>query len=205
LAMALTKARQVWLGKDAMQKAIDKWSWNIVWEELVEMYYEWYGPSGIAMYIKCITPNTNRSASNVKAILTKYGGNMWEPGSVSWQFTQIGELVIDGKVRIEQEKWNDVEYIDPIDSDAFEIAVIESGASDYEIEENTALVTTTMEDWVTVDKRFTKHDLHTSESWLTFVAENTIELDEKAEEKLQRLIDVLEEDEDVDTVRHNAG
>jgi len=205
LASALTKARQVGLGKDAMQKAIDKGAWNIEGEELVEIYYEWYGPNGIAMYIKCITPNTNRSASNVKAILTKYGGNMWEPWSVSWQFTQIGELVIDGRVRIENEKGNEVEYIDPLDEHEFEIAVMESGASDYEIEDNSALVTTLMEDWVAVDKRFTQHQRHASESWLTFIAENTLQLDEKWEEKLQKLIDVLEEDDDVDTVWHNAG
>lgn len=205
LALALTKARQVWLGRDAMDKAIAKWSGNVVGEELVEIYYEWYGPNGIAMYIKCITPNTNRSASNVKATLVKYGGNMWEPGSVSWQFTQIWELIIDWKVRIENEKWNDVEYIDPLDVDEFEMAVMESWADDYELEENIACVTTSMEDYVWVNKRFEEAGWHMTESWLTFIAENTIALDTVGEEKLQRLIDVLEEDEDVDTVWHNAG
>lgn len=86
LATVLGTAKSSWLPKDVIEKAVNKWSWQGGWDELQEIYYEWYGPEWIAMYIKCITSNTNRSAASVRATLTKYNGNMWEVWSVAWQF-----------------------------------------------------------------------------------------------------------------------
>lgn len=205
LSTALVKARQAGLSKDAIQKAIDKGAGNIAWEELVEIFYEWYGTHGIALYIKCITSNTNRSGSRVKAILTKYGGSMWAPGSVAWQFQQKGEIYIDGKLKIENIKWKNIEAIEALNEEEFELAVMETVAEDYEIEGWIARIVTARDDYISTVQKLEQEWRHIDESDLVFLAENTIHVDDDAMSKLEKLIDVLEDDEDVDTVRHNAA
>lgn len=205
LDTALTKARQAGLPKDVIQKAIDKGAGNVEWEELVEVYYEWYGPNGTALYIKCVTSNTNRSGSNVRALLTKMGWSLWEPWSVSWQFAEKWELFVSGKIKKEIVKGKEVEEVLPLDIDAFEMAVLETPAEDYEIDDGVGRIITSREDFVTTVKYFEEHNWKIEQSDLTFLAENEISLEEAEEEKLQKMIDALDEDDDVDTVYHNVA
>ena len=206
---ALTKARQAGLPKDVIQKAIDKGAGNIEGEELQEIFYEWYGPNGVALYIKCVTTNTNRTSSVVRSTLTKYGWNLGEPGSVSWQFNEKGEIFVNGTLKTEQVKWKEIEKIIPLNEEVFELAVLETPAEDYEIIDNdneqVARVVTSRDDFMATVKALELHDRNIEQSDLQFLAENEIELDEAGEQKLERLIEALEEDDDVDTVWHNAA
>lgn len=208
LEQALVKARQAGLPKHVIQKAVDKGSGKIAGEELVEIFYEWYGIAGVALYIKCITGNTNRSASSVKSTLVKYGGSMGAPGSVSRQFTEKWEIYVSGKWEAQSVKWKEIIKTLSLDQEAFEIDILETAAEDYEIDEEEwekiARVVTSREDFVGVVKFLEEQKWKIENADLVFLADNTISLDTEQEEKLQRLIDAIEENEDVDTVRHNA-
>ena len=219
LEQALVKARQAGLPKHVIQKAIDKGSWKVAGEELVEMFYEWYGTAGVALYIKCITSNTNRSASNVKSTLVKYGGSMGAPGSVSWQFTEKGEMYITWKVQTEKNKWKEITNILPLNEamqEELEMTILDTSAEDYEFiqsDENDevewnkmiARILTSKEDFVDVVKYLESKSWKIEDADLAFLADNTINLNDEQTEKLQKMIDALEEIEDVDTVRHNGN
>jgi len=109
LSTAVANAKSAWVPKNVIEKAIAKWSGADKWENLEEIFYEGYGPAGVAMYIKCITSNKNRSASNVRAILTKFWWNMGQAGSVAWQFSPKWVIFTSWKVEIVKEKGKEIE------------------------------------------------------------------------------------------------
>lgn len=203
LDLAIRKAKSAWVTKDVIQRAVDKWSGKVEGEELQEIYYEWYGSWGVALYIKVITDNTNRSASNVKTIVEKAGWSMWNPGSVGWQFTEKWEIVIDGTIEKLIEKWNEVEKWHPLDEEKFEMDVLESGAEDYEIEEWTAIVTTSKEDYINATKYFSEQWYRIDDANLQFVPENSLEVDDETREKVEKLVGLLDDDDDVEVVWTN--
>ncbi len=204
LATVLSTAKSAGLPKDVIEKAIKKGSGQLWWEELQELYYEWYGPEWVAMYIKCITSNTNRSAASIRSILTKYAGNMWEVGSVAWQFEQKWVIYISWKLKIEKVKGNNIETVEPLNNDLLEEDIMETDVEDYEISEDGARIVTEFEDFINVSKFFQEKFYKIDNAEIEFIAKNTIKLSQEWEEKLDRLIEALEEDEDVDSVFHNA-
>lgn len=205
LETALVKARQEWLPKDVIQKAIDKGAGNDTDEQLVEIFYEWYGPGWIALYIKCVTSNTNRSWWNVRAILTKYWWSLGSPWSVAWQFQEKWEIYVSWKIEFDTQRWKQVEELLPLDEELFELAIMETPAENYEFDDGIARIVTSKEHLITTVKQLESNDRKIESSEISFLADNEIVLDERWEEKLERLIEMLEEDDDVDTVWHNAG
>lgn len=203
LDLAVRKAKSAGVSKDVIQRAIDKWSGKLEGEDLQEIFYEWYGAWGIALYIKAVTDNTNRSAANVKTIVEKAWGSMGNPGSVSRQFVEKWEIVIDGTIEKVIEKWNEVEKYHPLEEDMFEMDVLESGAEDYEIQEWVAIITTSKEDYIGATKFFGEKGYKIDDANLQFVPENTITADQTTREKVEKLVGLLEDDDDVDTVWTN--
>jgi YebC/PmpR family DNA-binding regulatory protein len=204
LETALTKAKQAGLPKDVIKKAIDKGAGNLEGEDLEEVFYEGHGPGGVALYIKCVTSNTNRSGATVRSILAKYGASLGKPGSVSRGFQEKGELYISGQIDRQTVKGKEVESVLPFDRDLFELAVLETPAEDYQLEDQVGRVITAREAFVDTLKWFEQHDRNVEQSDLVFLADNELILDEVDEAKLEKLIDELDEDDDVDTVYHNA-
>jgi len=204
LDVAIKKWKQAGLPKDVIQKAIDKGAGNDTGETLTEIYYEWYGPSGVALYIKCVTPNTNRSSASVRTTLAKYGGNMWDPWSVGWQFAEKGEIFVSGKIHVEKIKGKDIESILPLNEEEFELEIMETNAEDYQIDDGIARILTNREDFMATVNHIERAWRKIEQSDLSYIAENTITLDETWEKKLETIIEMLEDDEDVDTVWHNA-
>jgi len=204
LELAITKAKAAGVPKPVIEKAIAKWSWQVQWENLEEIFYEWYWPAWVAMYIKCITSNKNRSAANVRAILTKYGWNMWQAGSVAWQFSPKWVILTSGKIEKVKEKWKEIEKIIPID-DSFEEILLETDVEDYEIKDWLARIVTAREDLAKVTKFLEDKGYKIESSEIEYIPENTINLTEEDEKKLERLIDALEDDDDVDSIFHNAA
>ena len=204
LALAISKAKSAGVPKPVIEKAIAKWSGQVQWENLEEIFYEGYGPAGVALYIKCITSNRNRSAANVRAILTKYGGNMWQAWSVAWQFEPKGVIYISWRIEKVKEKWKEIEKILSLD-EAFEEDILETDVEDYEVDENGARIVTAREDLAKVTKFFEDKWYKIESSEIEYVPQNTVSLSAEDEEKLQRLLDALEDDDDVDSVYHNAG
>ena len=203
LELALQKARQYNLPRDVIDKAIMKWSWQLKWEDLQEIIYEWYGPGGVAVLIKTLTDNTNRTSSNLKIILFKYGGSLWEPGSVSWQFEQKWVFIIDGKFEMVLEKWNEIEKVYPLEMEEAEIELMDLDMEDIEEEDWKLVLTVDKNNFTTVRDELKKLWYHVIESWLHYLPENTLALSDEDAEQLVILVENLEEDEDVDIVYTN--
>lgn len=205
LELALSKAKQYNLPREVVEKAILKWSGNLEGENLEEIFYEWYGPEGVALLIKALTPNTNRSASSIKQIMNKYGWTLWAIGSVAWQFKEQWVLVIDGISETAQDKWKTIERVLPLHKEELEERAMELPISDFEADENTVVIYTDKKDFAIVQNALEKFHYHMVEADIQFIPENMITLNEDAKTRLYTLLDMLEDDEDVDHVWHNLG
>lgn len=204
LATLLLKAKEASLPKDVVQRAIEKWSGTGEWDQLMEMFYEGYGPGGSAIYVKCIASNSMRTASGVRAIMAKYGGNMAEPGAVKRQFEEKGEIYISEKWKTKNEKWKIVQEFAPIVFDELENDIMETNAENYELDEESVRVITSRDDFLGVKNALESKWYKCDEADLQFLPTTTVELDDALYTKFERLIEMLEDDEDVDMVWHNV-
>ncbi len=204
LAQAMQKARQNGVPRDVIEKAVKKWSGQLSSVAYNEIYYEWYGPGWCAIYIKTFTDNSNRTSTNVRVTLQKYGGSIGEPGSVARQFEQKGIITIAGKVRIENIKWNDTEFIDPYDSNQLEMDLIELWAEDVEFEDGVCIATTSRNDYFAVDTGLTDLGYKITQSDIECICENMMSLSESDQSQLDTLLEHIEEDDDVEKVWTNV-
>ncbi len=203
LELALQKAKQYNLPRDVIDKAIKKWSGQLKWDDLQEIMYEWYGPGWVAVLIKTLTDNTYRTSPNIKVILAKYGGSLWEPGSVSWQFLQKGVFIIDGKFEIVNEKWNDVEKVYPLDMDEAEMELMDMDVEDIDNEDWKLVLTVDKNNFITMREELKVKWYHVIEWEMHYLPENTVWLSEIDSQQLDLLLENLDEDEDVDCVYSN--
>lgn len=190
LRAVLEKARSNNMPKDNIQKAIDKAVGGAGGEEYESVRYEGYGPSGVALMIDCLTDNRNRTAMLVRSTLTKRGGNLGTDGSVSYLFERKGVIVTDKSV----------------DEDEAMMVALDNGALDFLVNDHNYEIYTSVEDFIKVKEALEElgvKEFITSE--VTFVASNLIELDEEQTEKVQNLIDTLEDIDDVQNVYSNLG
>ena len=190
LRAVLEKARSNNMPKDNIQKAIDKAVGGAGGEEYESVRYEGYGPSGVALMIDCLTDNRNRTAMLVRSTLTKRGGNLGTDGSVSYLFERKGVIVTDKSV----------------DEDEAMMVALDNGALDFVFNDDNYEIYTPVEDFIKVKEALEElgvKEFITSE--VTFVASNLIELDEEQTEKVQNLIDTLEDIDDVQNVYSNLG
>jgi len=190
LRAVLEKARSNNMPKDNIQKAIDKAIGGAAGEDYESVRYEGYAPGGVALMIDCLTDNRNRTAMLVRSTLTKRGGNLGTDGSVSYMFERKGVIVIDKT----------------IDEDEAMMACLDNGALDFITNDDNFEIYTTTEDFVKVKEALESlgvKDFLTSE--ITFVASNLIELDDEQSEKVQTLIETLEDIDDVQSVYSNLG
>ena len=158
--------------------------------EIVEIFYDGFGPSGVAFYVHCITDNRNRSYTNVRTIFSKNGGNLGELGTVAWMFERKGMLTIDCEGK-------DVEEI--------ELMLIESGADDFEEHEGELTVYTDSAETQKVAEAAEKLGLEVKKKEITYLPKQEVPItDKQVAEKVIHLIDLLEDDEDVQTVYVNA-
>ena len=190
LRAVLEKARSNNMPKDNIQKAIDKAVGGGSGEDYESIRYEGYAPGGIALMIDCLTDNRNRTAMLVRSTLTKRGGNLGTDGSVSYMFERKGVIVIP----------NDVSEDDAM------MTSLDSGALDFITNDDNYEIYTAPEDFIKVKEALEGlgvKEFITSE--VTFVASNLIELDSEQEEKVQNLIEALEDIDDVQNVYSNLG
>ena len=190
LRAVLEKARSNNMPKDNIQKAIEKAVGGAGGEDYESVRYEGYGPSGVALMIDCLTDNRNRTAMLVRSTLTKRGGNLGTDGSVSYLFERKGVIVIDKS----------------IDEDTAMMTALDNGALDFVTNDDNYEIYTSTEDFINVKVALEEagvKEFLTSE--ITYVANNLIELDEETTEKVQGLIDTLEDIDDVQNVYSNLG
>lgn len=205
LATLVAKAKREWVPNNVIDKAIAKWSGaDEGWIHYTEIYYEAYGPGGSALYVRCLTENTNRSATNVKTTIQKAWWSMGNPGSVGRQFEEKGVIIVDGVADKKIIKGNEVEEVLPYDVDELELAAMEYDIDTIETEDDFTVITTPKDQFLTIEDAMIKADYHLAESELRRLPTNPVSLSDEDFQKLESMIEKLEEDEDVDTVFHNA-
>lgn len=189
LAAAIAKAKSYSLPKDkieaAIKKAFGKDADAASYENIV---YEGYGPAGIAVYVECLTDNRNRTAADVRAAFNHSGGNLGTAGSVAFQFERKGQII--------------VEKIDTLSEDDLMMAVAEAGGDDYEDGGEEWVVWTAPAETMSASKNLEEQGIAVKGAELTMVAGTTTELGLADAKKVMRLIDRLEDLDDVQNVYH---
>ncbi|MBF0981606.1 YebC/PmpR family DNA-binding transcriptional regulator [Candidatus Gracilibacteria bacterium] len=205
LEMVLEKARYHGLPKDVIERAILKGSGQLEGEEMKEVVYEGYGPNGSALLIKTITSNTNRTSQTVRTALQKAGGSMAEIGAVAWQFKEQGVIVIDGILEIVEDKGRQLEKITPFNAEELELQLMELAIEDLSIEDGVAEVTTSKSDFITVRSQISELGYHIAEADIHYIADNQVSLSGEDLEIFEKIVDAINEDEDVDHLYHNVA
>ncbi|KKQ13967.1 MAG: transcriptional regulator [Candidatus Moranbacteria bacterium GW2011_GWF2_36_839] len=188
LRMAMKKAQEFNMPKDNIDKAVKKGTGEMSGAEIVEIIYEAKGPGNIMMLIKTSTDNKNRTVSEIKSILTKAGGKFGESGSSMWNFEQVGEITIDlsGK-----------------DADELEMLAIEAGAKDTKIEDGLLFIYTETQDLQKVQEKLSEKNIEISQANLTFLPKSTVEIDSSTQESYDKLLEILDDQEDVEEIFDN--
>lgn len=156
---------------------------------LSEVMYEGYGPGGVAIYVQAVTDNKNRTVSNVRSLFTKHGGSLGESGCVAWMFERKGLIVLN---------------IEGMDLESVEMAVIEAGAEDMQQTDHLVEVYTAYSDFASVKKALEQVGLKIERVETPFIAKDQVKIDnESTAGKILRLMEALEEDEDVTYVASN--
>jgi YebC/PmpR family DNA-binding regulatory protein len=187
LRAAILEARAENMPKDNIERAIKKASGSES-ESYDDMRYEGYGPGGVAVIVEALTDNHNRTAGEVRSIFTKGGGNLGTTGSVSFMFDHIGVVEYDAKVA---------------DADAMLEAAIEAGAEDVTSDENGHQIFTTTETLRDVAKALEAKYGEARKAALIWKPQNTVMLADEAGEKMLKLIEALDENDDVQNVFAN--
>ena len=187
LRLAVKEAKSNSVPKDVIDRAIKKSSAGDG-EDYEEIRYEGYGPNGVAVIVEAMTDNRNRTASNVRSTFTKNGGNLGETGSVGFMFERKGEVTYPAEVG---------------DADTVMMAAIEAGAEDVESSEDGHIIWCADTDLNDVSSAL-ENELGESESTkLVWKPTTTTEMDLDGMQKLMKLIDALEDDDDVQRVTAN--
>ncbi|MBC2581157.1 YebC/PmpR family DNA-binding transcriptional regulator [Clostridium sp. DJ247] len=186
----IAKAKANNMPQDTINRAIKKGAGEMEGVNYEEIVYEGYGPSGVAVIVKTLTDNKNRTAGNVRAAFTKSGGNLGSTGCVSFMFQSKGQIVIERK--------------DGMDEDEIMMAALDAGAEDFEASEEVFEITTTTEDFGTVREALEAQGLEFLSADVTMIPDTTASVDVETAQKVEKLIDKLEDDDDVQDVYHNA-
>ena len=187
---AIAKAKAANMPNDTVQRSIKKASGELGAVDYERIVYEGYGPSGVAVIVDTLTDNKNRSAGNVRSAFTKGGGNMGTTGCVGFMFQEKGEIVI--------EKGD-------LDEEELMMMALDAGAEDFNSdEEEVFIITTEPDDFGTVREALEAEGLEFLEAAVKIIPDTYTEIDEDAAKKFQKMLDLLEDDDDVQEVYHNA-
>ncbi|MFD1911748.1 YebC/PmpR family DNA-binding transcriptional regulator [Halodurantibacterium flavum] len=187
LRLAVKEAKSNSVPKDVIERAIKKSQGGDA-ENYEEIRYEGYGPGGVAVIVEAMTDNRNRTASNVRSTFGKHGGNLGETGSVSFMFDRKGQIIYPASVG---------------DADSVMMAAIEAGAEDVESSDEGHVIWCGDTDLADVSSALEGSLGESESSKLVWKPQTTTELDLEGAQKLMKLIDALEDDDDVQNVTAN--
>lgn len=189
LRAAIAAAKAVNLPKDKIEAAIRKGTGEDAGGDLTEGFYEGYGPGGIAIMVEVATDNKNRTVAEVRHLFSKHGGSMGENGSVGWMFDRKGVITIDRQAYDEEQM--------------MELA-LECGADDVIDDEDVWTIQTNMEDFTSVRDALEGKGVTMQSAALAMVPQNLVAVDAAVAEKVMRLMDALDDNDDVQNVYVNA-
>jgi len=190
LKTVIQKARAANMPMDNINRVIQKATGELAGVTYEEMVYEGYGPGGTAVMLDIMTDNRNRTAGDIRHLFSKYGGNLGESGCVAWMFKKQGLIAIE-REGLER------------DSDEIMMLALESGAEDIKEEGDSIEITCSPEDFEDVEKAFRASGLNPAVAEVTMIPENTVSLEGDDAVKMLRLMDALEDHDDVQNVYSN--
>lgn len=190
LRAAIAAAKSINLPKDKIEAAIRKGTGQDSGGDITEIMYEGYGPGGVAVLIEVATDNRNRSVADLRHMMSKNGGSMGESGSVSWMFERKGVFVFEKTAYSEEELME---------------AALAAGADDLHDEGDTWEIHTSMSDFNTVRETFESDKLVMKSAELVMIPQNMISVDIETTKKVVKLLEALEDYDDVQQVYSNVN
>jgi YebC/PmpR family DNA-binding regulatory protein len=190
LRIAVQKARAASMPKDNIDRAIERAKSGGAGDALDEIYYEGYGPGGIALMVLAMTDNRNRTASEVRSAFTRGGGNLGTDGSVAWMFDAVGQIVVNPGA---------------MESEEVALLAIDAGATEFEVDEDQVLVYTETQDLHRVQEQLSAAGLEIESSELIMKPKDPVTPDPETSVKAIRLIERLDDLDDVQTVYSNLN
>jgi len=188
LANAIEKAKAESMPKDNIERAIQRGAGGADGEAYESIMYEGYGPAGVAIIVDVLTDNKNRSAADVRNIFSKHGGQLAQPGAVAWVFERKGSIVVDGT------KYGEDEIM---------AAAIDAGADDVVQDGDEFQVLTDPADFAAVREAMATAGIEYGQAELTMIPKNTVKLEENDARKTMKIVDALEDSDDVQEVFAN--
>ncbi|NLM69780.1 MAG: YebC/PmpR family DNA-binding transcriptional regulator [Firmicutes bacterium] len=189
LRLAIDKARSVNMPNDNIERAIARGVGGQDGDNYEEIVYEGYGPNGVAIMMDVLTDNRNRTAGDVRHVLSKYGGNLGESGCVAWMFNKKGLIVIEKN--------------ESIDEDELMMAALEAGAEDIEAETDVFKIETDPSSFSEVKEALAEAGYEFLVAEVSMVPQNSVPISEEESDKIEKLIEALEELDDVQQVYTN--
>jgi YebC/PmpR family DNA-binding regulatory protein len=188
LANAVEKAKAESMPKDNIERAIQRGSGGGEGEQYESIVYEGYGPAGVAVIVEVLTDNRNRSAAEVRNIFSKHGGSLAQPGAVAWVFERRGSIVVDAT------KYGEDDVM---------AAAIDAGADDVQQDGDQFEVLTEPTDLAAVRDALASAGIAFESAELTMIPKNTVKLEENDARKTMKIMDALEDSDDVQEVYAN--
>ncbi len=188
LRTAIQNAKAANMPMKNIENAIKKGTGELPGVNYEEVIYEGYGPGGVAMLILCTTDNKNRTVSEVRHILTKYGGKLGETGGVNWMFDK------KGLIRVPRANYDEEELM---------MLAIDAGAEDFRLEDEFYEIYTKFEELDQVRSRLEAKGVHIENAEVTYIPQNTVPLEGKQAEQMIKLMEALEDNDDVQNVFAN--
>jgi len=189
LRLAIDNAKAANMPQDNIERAVKKATGELEGHIYHELIYEGYGPNGIAILVEVATDNKNRTVAEVRHLFSKGGGSLGENGSVAWMFDRKGVILLPKKEHTEDE--------------IMEI-ILEDGAEDLHVEDDYFGVQTPMEAFEPVRKALVSKDVEIENASLQWIAKNSVSVEGEDAEKVMKLIESLEDSDDVQNVYSNA-
>jgi len=187
LRLAVQNAKGANMPKDNIERAIKK-ATGADAESFIETTFEGYASGGIAVFVECLTDNNNRTVASVRSSFNKYGGSLGTNGSLSFLFDRKGIFTIKSE---------------GLSLEDVELEMIDAGAEDFEVDGDTLTVTCAKEDFGSVNKKLYELGIEPEEAGLKRIPNDTKQLDLESAKKVLRLVDALEDDDDIQFVYHN--
>jgi len=188
LRQAIANAKSANMPQDNITRAIKKGTGELPGVSYEEGTYEGYGPAGVAIYMECLTDNKKRTVAEIRHIITKYGGNLGENGSVSWMFDKKGLITLGAKDHDEEKIFEDA---------------LEAGAEDFETEDKNFIVTTDPADVMSVRDSLESQGYEIDSTTLEMIPTNLQKVESEKEQSILTLLEALEDHDDIKAVYTN--
>jgi len=190
LAQALERAKAANLPKDNIERAIKRATGDVEGVSFEEITYEGYATDGVALLVRVITDNRNRASAGVRHLFSKYGGNMAAAGSVSWQFERTGVVVLE-------------DLPEEVDREDLLMTLIDAGAQELDDQGETIEISCDPTDLAALSSAVREHGFEPIRAEVTMLPKSTVHIEEKSAAKVLKLIEMLDDNEDVQEVYAN--